>query len=309
MKTAAATSAPGQRLNWVNLLFLVFAHLMAVAGIGWAVSHFNPWTLGLAGVWLVLCSLGITAGYHRLFAHRTYEAALWLRVLALLFGAASVQNSAVRWVKEHRAHHAKVDGDEDPYNIRRGFWWAHIGWVVRQEETEELTRVRDMQRDPLAMWQHRHYVPLAIGVGGLLPMAIAATWGDAVGGLLIAGFVRLVCQYHATFATNSVAHTIGWRPYDRTTSARDFLPTALFTFGEGYHNFHHRFQHDYRNGVQPWHFDPTKWLIYGMSLVGATRNLRRVPAEKIALARQLARAQDVPLTASASAFVPSSTGQ
>jgi stearoyl-CoA desaturase (Delta-9 desaturase) len=276
------------RLDWANLLFLIFAHAAAGTGIWWAVSHFNPRTLALAFVWLLLCSMSITAGYHRLFAHRTYEAALWVRVLALLFGAASAQNSALCWVNEHRVHHAKVDRDQDPYNIRRGFLWAHIGWVVHRGEALELNRVRDLQRDPLVMWQHRYYLPLGIGFGALLPLALGALWGDALGGLLIAGFLRLVCQYHATFATNSVAHSLGSRPYDRSTSARDFFITALFTFGEGYHNFHHRFQNDYRNGVRGWHFDPTKWLIFALSLVGATRNLRRVAAEKIALARQLA---------------------
>ena len=290
MKSAAANSPAEPRLDWANLLFLTVAHGAAGAGIWWAVSHFNPWTMGLAFVWLVLCSLSITAGYHRLFAHRTYEAAVWLRLLALLFGAASVQNSALRWVHEHRMHHAQVDRDEDPYNIRRGFLWAHIGWVLYRGGPVAPNRVRDLLRDPLAAWQHRYYVPLAITVGALLPMALAGLWGDALGGLLIAGFLRLICQYHATFATNSVAHTVGFRPYDRSTSARDFVITALFTFGEGYHNFHHRFQNDYRNGVRAWHFDPTKWLIFSLSLTGATRNLRRVSAEKIRHARQLTSA-------------------
>lgn len=274
-------------LDWTNIIFLSLAHATAGLGVWWAVAHFNPWTLALGVCWLVLCSMGITAGYHRLFAHCTYDASVGVRLLALLFGAASVQNSALRWVNNHRVHHSKVDRDEDPYNIHRGFLWAHIGWVL-YKDSGELSRVRDLQGDPLVVWQHRHYVPLAIAVGAGVPMALGAIWGDALGGLLVAGFLRLVCQYHATFATNSLAHTLGSRPYDRSTSARDSFFTALFTFGEGYHNFHHRFQNDYRNGVRPWHFDPTKWLIYGLSLVGATRNLRRVTEEKIARARLLA---------------------
>lgn len=284
-----AQAVAGRRLDWINIVFLVVAHGAAALGVGWAVQHFNPWTMLLAVSWLVLCSLSITAGYHRLFAHCTYEAAPWVRLLALLFGAASVQNSALRWVDQHRRHHSHVDKDGDPYNIRGGFLWAHIGWIFYKSEGPELKRVRDLSSDPLVMWQHRYYVPLAIGLGALLPMAIGALWGDPIGGLLIAGFARLVCQYHATFATNSLAHTLGSRPYDRSTSARDSFVTALFTFGEGYHNFHHRFQNDYRNGVQPWHFDPTKWLIFGLSRVGATRNLKRVAEEKIVRARLVAK--------------------
>jgi stearoyl-CoA desaturase (Delta-9 desaturase) len=278
-----------RELDWTNLLFLVFAHLVAGIGVWWAIAHFNAWTIALGFVWMVFCSVGITAGYHRLFAHRTYDAAVWVRLLALLFGAASVQNSALCWVNNHRVHHSKVDRDEDPYNIQRGFAWAHIGWVLYKDSGAELTRVRDLQGDPLVMWQHRHYLPLAIGFGALLPLALGSLWGDAVGGLLIAGFLRLVCQYHATFATNSLAHSLGSRPYDRSTSARDSFVVALFTFGEGYHNFHHRFQNDYRNGLRSWHFDPTKWLIFGLSLFGATRNLRRTDEQKIIRARMLAK--------------------
>jgi stearoyl-CoA desaturase (delta-9 desaturase) len=282
--SAPMTRAP-RRLDWRNIAFLAFAHVGAALGVAWAVLHFNPWTLLLAAIWMVLCSLSITAGYHRLFAHRTYDAAPWVRLFALLFGAASVQNSALRWVNEHRQHHSHVDRDGDPYNIQDGFLWAHIGWVLYQNREPELKRVRDLQRDPLVVWQHRYYVGLAIGFGAVLPLALGSLWGDAVGGLLLAGFARLVCQYHATFATNSIAHSLGSRPYDRSTSARDSFLTALFTFGEGYHNFHHRFQNDYRNGVRRWHFDPTKWLIYALSWVGGARKLRRVDEEKIARAR------------------------
>ena len=126
-------------------------------------------------------------------------------------------------------------------------------WVLHRNREPGLKRVRDLQRDPLVMWQHRYHVGRTIGVRAVLPLALGSLWGDAVGGLLLAGFSRLVCQYHATFATNSIVHSLGSRPYDRSTSARDSFVTALFTFGEGYHNFHHRFQNDYRNEVRRWH--------------------------------------------------------
>jgi len=276
-------------VDWTNLLFMAVAHLLASAGLWWACTHFNAWTLGLSLIWLVLCSLGITAGYHRLFAHRSYRAARWVRLTALLLGAASVQNSALHWVNNHRLHHSKIDREEDPYGIQRGFFWAHIGWLFFRDRDHVFSRVRDLQADPVVMWQHRNYVTLAVVFGALVPMAVATAWGDPIGGLLVAGFLRLVAQYHATFATNSLAHSLGARPYDRLTSARDHFVTALFTFGEGYHNYHHRFENDYRNGVRPWHFDPTKWLIYALSCVGAARDLRRAPEHQIERARSLAR--------------------
>ena len=98
------------------------------------------------------------------------------------------------------------------------------------------------------------------------------------------GIARIVLVQHSTFCINSFCHMIGTRPYSTRCSARNSWIMALFTFGEGYHNYHHEFQHDYRNGVKPWQFDPTKWAIWTMSKVGLTSSLRRVPDEKIQLA-------------------------
>jgi len=277
-------------LDWINISFLAVVHLLAVGGVAWAVENFSWPTMALALVWFALCGLAITGGYHRLFSHPTYEAAAWLRWIYLVFGAASVQNSALKWSSDHRIHHSKVDRDEDPYNIRRGFWWAHIGWVLYKDE-RPIERVKDLEADPLVMWQHRNYVLLATLFGAVLPMALGALWGDALGALLIAGFLRLVVQYHATFAVNSLAHYLGSQPYDTTTSARDSFITALVTLGEGYHNFHHRFQNDYRNGVRGWQLDPTKWFVWTMSKVGVTSNLRRTPQDKIDAALEARRAQ------------------
>ena len=275
-------------LCWTNILFLLAVHVLAGVAVWWAFAHFNRSTALLGAGWFVLCGMSITAGYHRLFAHRTYEAAPWLRLITLLFGAASAQNSALHWANNHRVHHSKVDKEGDPYSIKRGFFWAHIGWVLYQDKEHDFKRVRDLRGDSLVMWQHENYVVLAVIIGALLPMGLGALWGDPLGALLIAGFLRLVFQYHVTFATNSVAHTVGARPYDLSTSARDAFLTAVLTFGEGYHNFHHRFQNDYRNGVRRRDFDPTKWLIWTLSRLGAARNLRRVPVEKIRRARRVA---------------------
>ena len=277
-------------LDWTNIPVLAAVHAVSLVALWWAWAHFSWWTLGLAVLWFALCGLSITGGYHRLFAHPTYKANALLEVLYLCFGAASVQNSALKWSSDHRAHHSNVDEEQDPYNIRRGFWWAHIGWVLHRELASEPRNVRDLEANPRVRFQHRHYVLLAILFGFLVPMAIGLLWGDPFGALLLAGFLRLAVQWHATFAVNSVAHYIGSQPYTTENSARDSFLTALITLGEGYHNFHHRFQADYRNGVRAWHFDPTKWFVWTMSKVGITRDLRRVPAERIRAALEATRA-------------------
>ncbi len=288
------TLAPQQgRIAWVNLVFLGFAHLVAAFAIVYlAAIHFSWWTVGFALLWGALCGLSITAGYHRLFSHAAYQASAPLRLFYLLFGAASVQNSALAWSEDHRKHHAHTDHDGDPYDIRRGFFWAHVGWVVhRNPDGRTRDRVRDLERDPLVVWQHRNYVPLAILFGAGLPAAVGLLWGDPIGTMLVAGWLRLVVQWHCTFSINSLTHMFGRQTYTDRVSARDSSWIALLTFGEGYHNFHHRFQVDYRNGIRWWQYDPSKWWIWSMARLRLARGLRRVPDDRIAAAAAAMRAQ------------------
>lgn len=279
---------------WENLLALILVHGAGALAVLYCVFIRFSWlSAGLAGLWFVVCMLSTTGGYHRLFSHRTYRAVWPVRLLYLLFGAASGQASAVRWASDHRLHHASTDEEEDPYNIRRGFWWAHMGWLLFRAPSRRWL-VRDLESDPLVAFQDRHYLVLLLAVGFLAPMLVAWSWGDAVGGLLLAGFFRLMVQYQATFSINSLAHTIGTRPYSTSVSARDSFLTALVTLGEGYHNFHHRFPADYRNGVRFFHFDPTKWWVWLLSKLGLASGLKRAPASAIRAARQAVLARRGP---------------
>jgi stearoyl-CoA desaturase (delta-9 desaturase) len=228
--------------------------------------------------------LSITCGYHRLFAHVTYEARPALKLVYLLFGAMALQNSALIWSAGHRTHHRYIDDPmRDPYCARRGFWFSHIGWMLRNYPSgvPDLSGVRDLQRDPWVMWQHRHYLIIALSMNFGLPLLLGWASGDVIGVFLLAGLLRLVVSHHLTFFINSLAHIVGVQPYTDENTARDNAIVALLTFGEGYHNFHHMFAHDYRNGVRSWQWDPSKWLIYGLQWVGLTRNLKRVPGFKI----------------------------
>ncbi len=212
-----------QRLDWTNTVILTLFHLLAAFAIVYlAVFKASPWTLGLGVLWMICTGIAITGGYHRLFAHRSYRARGVLRAFYLLFGAASVQNSALKWAADHRRHHAHGDKPEDPYSIQRGFWWAHIGWVLfKSRNATDMRVVQDLNGDPLVRLQHRFYVPRALLMAAVVPAALGLCWGDPIGALLVAGFLRLVVQWHATFSVNSVAHCLGKRPFSRRSSARD----------------------------------------------------------------------------------------
>ncbi|MEM7697451.1 MAG: fatty acid desaturase, partial [Verrucomicrobiota bacterium] len=286
---------PFDRINWFTSSFLIVTFFATLFGLP-LYFYFFGWHLVdliLFSSFFFLTGMSITLGYHRLFAHRSFKANRGVRLFTLIFGAAAFEDSALDWASDHRDHHKHVDHeDDDPYCISRGFFWAHIGWIFFKLYPRELKNVNDLRRDPLVMWQHKYHRVIGLVAGVALPTLIGAAcggWIGALGGFLFGGLARVVAVQHCTFFINSLCHTVGSRRYDTQTSARDSLLMALFTFGEGYHNYHHTFQHDYRNGIRAWHFDPTKWVIWLLSKCGWVEGLRRVDPEKIALAevRQL----------------------
>ncbi len=271
---------------WLPASVLTLTPLVALILVPWHLAT-HGFSLGLFAGFLAILScngFSITAGYHRLWAHNTYKAHPALKWLFALFGAGATQNSILVWASGHRRHHRHVDdNDHDPYSANRGFWFSHIGWMLRDYPTgrQDFSNVPDLQRDPIVMFQHKYYLWLAIAMN-LLP-AIAIGWwcGDVWGGVIWVGFLRLVANHHVTFFINSLAHIWGKRPYTDSNTARDNFWLALLTWGEGYHNFHHIFQNDYRNGVRWWQFDPTKWLIYSASKLGLAKQLNRIETFKI----------------------------
>lgn len=299
-------------IRWQNSVFLITTFVTTVTAVPLYIWHFGLdfFQVALFFFFTIATGLSITLGYHRLFSHLTFNAKWPVKVFTLLFGAAAFEGSALAWSADHRRHHKFVDHDEDPYDINKGFFHAHIGWLLFRTGPETpLTWVRDLQRDRLAWFQHEHYLALAFGVGfGLPPLLgyIYGGWQAALGAFLISSVARTVAVHHMTFCINSLCHWIGDRPYSSKCSARDSFLMAIFTFGEGYHNYHHEFQYDYRNGVKPWQFDPTKWTIWLLSKLGLTSNLKTIPEEKILKAelaeqeRQLAKtleARPTPLSA------------
>ncbi|RUO27839.1 acyl-CoA desaturase [Aliidiomarina maris] len=292
MQTNTQASAPKKApLIWLNVL--VFSITFAVAAIG---VPLYALTIGIsAGVWwaalglFIYSGLSITAGYHRLWSHRTYDAHWTVRLIFALGGALALQNSALHWSSDHREHHKHVDHDDnDPYSASRGFWYSHIGWMLREYQPDkyyDYNNVKDMQRDKIVMWQHKHYLALTLLMNIGVPILIGVLTGQIIASLLVAGFLRLVVNHHTTFFINSLAHIWGKRPFTERNSARDNGVLAFFTFGEGYHNFHHIFSGDYRNGIRWYQYDPTKWLIRGMSYVGLANNLKRASDYQIEKAR------------------------
>ena len=286
------TATPTQHapINWLTAVVIASTTLCSITIVPWyGLTHgYSTAAWVLFVVFMGANGMAITAGYHRLWSHRTYSAHWSIRILLMIFGSMALQNSILVWSSNHRTHHQHVDdNDKDPYSAKRGFWFSHVGWMLRNypSSATDLSNVPDIKEDPIAMFQHRYYLPLVLLTN--FGITLLAGWlvNDLWGVFWLAGMLRLVLSHNVTWFINSLAHWWGSRPYTDKNTARDNGVLAFLTYGEGYHNFHHLYASDYRNGVRWWQWDPTKWLIYSLSLVGLASNLRRMPDVSIQQAR------------------------
>lgn len=286
-----------RQINWVNIIFFsVNALVGLVGGALYALKQgVTASEMALFAFFLVMTPLSITVGYHRLFSHGAFKTNAVVRFLLLFFGAAAFEQSALEWTSQHRDHHRYVDTDRDPYSIKKGFFYAHLGWMIFWRHETDYENVTDLARDPVVAHQHRHYLAWAIGAGIITPLIVGAATGHLLAAIVFSVCLRITLVHHLTFFINSICHMFGKATYDMHATARDNWFIAILTFGEGYHNFHHRFAADYRNGVRWYQWDPSKWLIALMSGLGLAWDLRRVSDFQIMaaeLAGQNGRASD-----------------
>ncbi len=271
-----------KHVNWINVYFIIFVPML-----GLIAATFTPLRLKTA-IWSVgfyfATGLGITAGYHRLWAHTSYSATLPLKVFLAACGGGAVEGSVRWWARDHRAHHRYTDTDKDPYSVRKGLLYSHFGWMVMKQNPKRIGRtdISDLNDDPVVVWQHRHYLKVVLFMGLVFPTLVAGLgWGDWLGGFVYAGILRIFFVQQATFCVNSLAHWLGDQPFDDRNSPRDHVITALVTLGEGYHNFHHEFPSDYRNAIE-WHqYDPTKWFIWVCKQLGLAYDLKQFRSNEI----------------------------
>ena len=234
------------------------------------------WTM--FGILYVMTGLGITVGYHRLMAHRSFDCPNWVKTGFLIAGGWALENSAFKWAADHIRHHAYTDQEHDPYNAQRGFWYSHCGWLFFTDGHANEKYASRLRQDPVVMWQHRYYLPIVLsGLG--LTFAVGFLYNGWMGGLgcfLLAGVGRTFAVLNSTFCINSICHLWGSQPHGQADSSRDSWLVSLVTFGEGYHNYHHTYQSDYRNGPRWYNFDPSKWLIFMLWKMDLASSIRIV---------------------------------
>ncbi|KAJ3574410.1 hypothetical protein NP233_g1779 [Leucocoprinus birnbaumii] len=262
-------------INKSNCAVLILTHGVGLLGPIFITCQWK--TLLFALSYAYLLGFGITAGYHRLWSHRSYNASLPLQYFLAVLGAGAVQYDIQWWCRQHRAHHRYTDTELDPYGAPRGFWYSHIGWLIFVNRQKiGFADISDLRNDPVVQWQRRNFVLLALFVAFVIPGSIPYwLWNETISGCIVYAIAFRICYlHHVTFSVNSLAHWLGEATYDDKDTPRDHFLTALVTLGEGYHNFHHQFPMDYRNAIKWYQYDPSKWFIWVCEKLGFADNLK-----------------------------------
>uniref|UniRef100_T1J8Z5 Fatty acid desaturase domain-containing protein n=1 Tax=Strigamia maritima TaxID=126957 RepID=T1J8Z5_STRMM len=269
-----------------NVLLFLYLHICALYGVYLLLFHAKPASIAWMYVLLVVTTKGITAGAHRLWAHRTYKARLPLRIYLAFANALGFQNSIYEWSRDHRVHHKFSETDADPHNARRGFFFAHVGWLIMRKHPDVLRKgktvdMSDLLSDPVVRLQKTFYTPLVLVVGILMPTFVPTKlWGeDAITALFVCAFLRLTFSNHVTWLVNSAAHLYGDHPYDLKISPAENVLVSILAMGEGFHNYHHTFPWDYAASEWGWHKNMTKFFIDLWAKLGLAYDLKRVPKD------------------------------
>lgn len=278
-------SAPERQVDLFRVLPFLFLHLGCLA-VPWVGA--SPVAVGAAVALYVIRMFGITAFYHRYFSHNAFKASRVGAFLFAILGASSAQRGPLWWAGHHRYHHRFSDTPEDIHSpVRQGFWWSHVGWILSTRNfPTRLSLVGDFARYPELRFLDRFdmVVPVLLAAGLYVTGEFLATRHPSLRAdgpqLLVWGFfVSTVALFHATSTINSLAHLWGTRRYETGDTSRNNLWLALLTFGEGWHNNHHRYAISARQGFFRGEADLSFRILALLSRVGVVRDLRPVPAE------------------------------
>ena len=281
------------KIQWDSVAQLSISGILGLIGAFFVLTFQIHWqTFLFTFVYLICSGLGVTMGVHRLWSHRTYKAVWPAQIVIMLFNCLSFQESILIWSHKHRVHHKWSDTDRDFTNSRRGFFFAHVGWKMYDQHPEvafgkSITDCKDLLNDPIVMFQHNYYYLISVPVAFIIPALIPILgWGEDPFISICIVFLRLFISFNFTWCVNSISHMYGYRPHDVTSYTYDNDIYSRFLLGEGLHNFHHAYPHDYRSSEHN-HFigSLTTTMIDLMAFFGLVWDRREVTAEHI-LARR-----------------------
>jgi stearoyl-CoA desaturase (delta-9 desaturase) len=281
-----------QTMLYVMVIVPFLAVLAAVpVAWGWGLT----WTdVTLFLVFYIVSGLGITVGYHRLFTHASFKANRPLRVAMAVAGSLAIEGPVIRWVADHRRHHAFSDREGDPHSpwrfgettgaLAKGFWFAHLGWLFdlehtnRDKYTPDLMADKDIRRVDVLF---PVFFAVSLLAPALLGGVITMSWGGALSAFFWASLVRIFLLHHVTWSINSVCHMIGERPFVARDKSANFWPLAILSFGESWHNMHHADPTAARHGVLRGQIDESARVIWLFEKLGWATEVRWPKPERL----------------------------
>ncbi|WP_018502078.1 acyl-CoA desaturase [Parafrankia discariae] len=289
--------ARGEQLVLVATILFPFVALVAAVPLLW--DHWISWRdVILAAVMYAITGHGVTVGFHRYFTHRGFKAAKPVRAALAIAGNMAIEGPVIRWVADHRRHHAFSDADGDPHSpwrygtgpaaLARGLWHAHVGWLFDVEQTDQRRYAPDLLDDPMIVRVSRSFALCAF-VSLALPAVVGGLWGGSFEAALQAFFwaslVRVALLHHVTWSVNSICHVMGSRPYRSRDRSGNVWPLALLSMGESWHNLHHAEPTSARHGVRPWQIDTSFYVIRTLEILGLARDVRWPDPARLAAKR------------------------
>nr|XP_011452904.1 acyl-CoA desaturase isoform X1 [Crassostrea gigas]XP_034311676.1 acyl-CoA desaturase-like isoform X1 [Crassostrea gigas] len=283
---------PPQRIVWRNVVLMSSLHLASLYALT-LIPRSHPLTWLWTMFYYIFSALGITAGAHRLWAHKSYKARAPLRFLLALMNSAALQNDILDWSRDHRVHHKYSETDADPHNAKRGFFFAHVGWLLVKKHPDVMEKGKgldfsDLYADKIIMFQRRFYRPLILLMCFVVPTVVPwYFWGESLwNAYFLSALLRYCLLLNATWSVNSFAHLWGRKPYDKRINPAENISVVLSAVGEGFHNFHHTFPSDYATSEYGWHLNITTVFINCMYYLGQAYDMKKTPDRVVQMRKQ-----------------------
>ena len=288
------------RAEQVALFAFIAVPLIAVFGavpLLW--GHGIGWTDVLIALFFyVVAGLGITVGFHRYFTHGSFKAKRGLRIALAIMGSLAIEGPVIRWVSDHRKHHAFSDRDGDPHsphrfgpgvwNLLKGLFYAHVGWLFETSQSSQVKYSPDLLADKdirkidklFPLW-----VAISLGAPLVIGGLVTWSWQGALTAFFWGSIIRVGLLHHVTWSINSICHTFGERPFKSRDKSTNFWPLAVLSFGESWHNLHHADPTCARHGVDKGQLDPSARVIRWYEQLGWAYDVRWPNHQRLATKR------------------------
>lgn len=292
------------RAEQITLLLVILVPLVAlIAAIPALWGHWITWRdVILAVVFYGISGHGVTVGFHRYLTHRGFRTSRPVRIALAVAGNMAIEGPVIRWVADHRRHHAYSDAEGDPHSpwrygpgtlpMLKGLYHAHVGWLFDVEQTDQRRFAPDLLDDPDLVRVSRAF-GLCAFVSLAAPALIGGLWGGsfeaAAQAFFWASLVRVALLHHVTWSVNSICHVLGTRPFRSRDRSTNVWPLALLSMGESWHNLHHAEPTSARHGVRPWQIDTSFYLIKLMEITHVAWDVRWPDPARLAAKRVTAR--------------------